>query len=114
MPLKVNPKKINALQAKTLTILQVLAADEGSAQKDPETGRPFITRFPGAHGHHFHVGSYVVASADATGLRNEAVWVALERKGLAESRAPYGIVLTDEGVSYDTGLKSKILHGSDH
>jgi hypothetical protein len=111
---KVNPKKLNALQAKTLTILQVLAADENSAQREPDTGRPFITNFPSPHGHHFHVGSYVVASADATGLRNEAVWVALERKGLAESRPPFGILLTDEGMAYDTGLKSKILHGSDH
>jgi hypothetical protein len=114
MPPKVNPKKLNPLQAKTLTILQVLAADSHWAQKDPVTGLPFITGFPGAHGHHFHVGPYVVAGADATGLRNEAVWVALARKGLAENKAPFGIALTEEGLAYDTGLKDKILHGSDH
>jgi hypothetical protein len=114
MVLKVNPKKLNPLQAKTLTILQVLAVDDGAAQRDPQTGRPFITNFPSPHGHHFHVGPHVVSSADATGLRNEAVWVALERKGLAESRPPFGIVLTEEGMAYDTGLKAKIFHGSDH
>lgn len=114
MPPKSNPKKLNALQAKTLTILQVLGSSDATCQREPETGRPFITNFPDAHGHHFHVGAYVVAGADATGLRNEAVWVALQRKGLAESRYPFGILLTEEGIAYDTGLKSAILHGSDH
>lgn len=114
MPPKSNPKKLNALQAKTLTILQVLGSSDSTCQREPETGRPFITHFPDAHGHHFHVGPYVVSGADATGLRNESVWVALQRKGLAESRHPFGILLTEEGMSYDTGLKSTILHGSDH
>ena len=34
------------------------------------------------HGDHFHVGESVVFLKDATGLINQGVWAALERKGL--------------------------------
>lgn len=114
MPPKTNPLKLNPLQLKTLTLLQELAATPGSSQPEPETGRPYITTFPDPHGNHFHLGRYVVSAKDATGLRNQAVWTALTRKGLAESRWPFGILLTEEGQAYDTGLRSQILHGSDH
>jgi hypothetical protein len=47
-------------------------------------------------------------------LANPAVWVALERKGLIKSQFPRALILTPEGVGYDTGLTDKILHRSDH
>jgi len=114
MPPKKNPKKLNALQLKTLTLLQELASNPETCQPHPDSGRPFITSFPDPHGNHFHLGSYVVSAKDASGLRNEAVWTALQRKGMVESRWPFGIVLTEEGMAYDTGLREQILHGSDH
>lgn len=113
-PNKKNPLKLNPLQLKTLTLLQVLAKLPSTNQPDAATGQPFITTFPDPHGNHFHLGPYVVMTQDATGLRNEAVWVALTRKGVAESRWPIGIVLTQAGQEYDTGLQDVILHGSDH
>ena len=51
---------------------------------------------------------------DATGLRNEGVWRALERKGLAQGDFPFSMALTPAGMDYDTGLADKILHRSDH
>jgi hypothetical protein len=114
MPPRTNPKKLNALQLKTLTLLQELAAHDDTSQAEAESGRRLVTTFPNPHGNHFHLGAYVVSAKDASGLRNEAVWTALERKGLAESRHPMGILLTDEGLTYDTGLRGAILHGSDH
>ena len=69
-----------------------------------------VTGFPGQHGDHFHMGDAVVAARDATGLHNEAAWVALERKGLLKSMFPMAAVLTPAGLGYDTGLADKILH----
>jgi hypothetical protein len=43
-------------------------------------------------------------------LRNEAAWVALERKGLLRSMFPMAAMLTPAGLAYDTGLAEKILH----
>lgn len=114
MPPKNNPLKLNPLQLKTLTLLQVLADTPDTRQPDPETGDPMVTVFPDPHGNHFHLGPWVVSSSDATGLRNESVWKALTRKGLALSRWPYGISVTESGMAYDTGLRQKILYGSDH
>ena len=49
-----------------------------------------VVRPPDPHGDHFHLGEAVVATRDASGLRNPAVWVALERKGLIRSMYPHG------------------------
>lgn len=114
MPPKTNPLKLNPLQLKTLTLMQELANDPETAMIDQLTGDSTISRFPHAHGNHFHLGRYVVSSADATGLSNEAVWKALERKGLARSFFPTAITLTQAGREYETGLRDQILHGSDH
>ena len=73
-----------------------------------------ITNFPHIHGNHFHIGSAVAMAKDATGLRNENVWKALERKGLARSFHPFGIVLTRAGLAYDTRLRDRILLRADH
>ena len=120
MAAKRNPLKLNALQLKTLTILQALSEpDEGDGEaSDEPTGdagesRP-IPLLPSPHGNHFHVGSYIVMAQDATGLHNPSVWVALTRKGLVEGVPPAQASLTPQGVTYDTGLSEKILHGHDH
>ena len=73
-----------------------------------------ISNLPNPHGDHFHVGARVVLGKDATGLRNAAVWLALERKALARSSFPFAITLTPAGLEYDTGLRESILIGGDH
>jgi hypothetical protein len=111
---KKNPLKLNALQLKTLTILQQLARFPETSTTNEESGEIMITNLPQAHGNHFHCGDAVVASKNATGLQNESVWKALERRGLARPFYPLGIALTPDGISYDTGLSYTILHRSDH
>jgi hypothetical protein len=51
---------------------------------------------------------------DATGLHNPAVWVALERKGLAAEGYPKHMAVTPAGLGYDTGLAETILQRADH
>ncbi|MBP6817749.1 MAG: hypothetical protein KBC46_00445 [Ferrovibrio sp.] len=104
---KLNPLKLNPLQLKTLTLLQAIAEIAGEPLAD---GRVRLHQLPSPHGNHFHIGAAVVSGADATGLHNEAVWVALGRKGLVEP----GMTLTPAGLAYDTGLRDKILHRADH
>jgi hypothetical protein len=113
MPPKINPLKLNPLQAKTLVLFQELAKSD-TTSNTLENGEKVLTTLPQPHGNHFHVGSKVVMSADATGLSNQAVWVALERKGLIRGTFPYALTLTLAGQEYDTGIAGKILHGSDH
>ena len=114
MPPKSNPLKLNPLQLRTLTLLQALSRLHGVATQGPGIGEVTVERFPQAHGDHFHLGDAVVAGKDATGLYNEAVWNALARKGLARSDYPRQIVLTAEGLGYDTGGAREILRGSGH
>lgn len=104
MPPKSNPLGLNTLQRKTLALLQQLAEDPECGEKDSKSGEVRIVRFPVIHGNHFHVGESVVLSKDATGLTNEAVWVALERRGLARSEFPHAIHLTPAGMSYYAGM----------
>ena len=113
MPPKNNPLKLNPLQLRTLTLLQAIASLPGGAQRLP-SGEARITQFPNAHGDHLHLGNAVVAGKDATGLYNEAVWNALTRKGLARADYPREMVLTLEGLSYDTGLGEEMFQGSNH
>lgn len=108
MPPRTNPLKLNPLQLRTLTLLQAIARVPGGAELN-ERGEAAIRQFPQAHGDHFHLGDAVVAGKDATGLYNEAVWNALARKGLAKSDYPRQIVLTVEGLGYDTGPAGEIL-----
>ncbi len=111
---KKNPLKLNPLQLRTLTLFQELARYPEMSTRHEETGEVLLTRLPHAHGNHFHVGARVVMTKDATGLHNEAVWVALERKGMMKGSYPLSVTLTVEGLNYDTGLRDEILHGSDH
>jgi hypothetical protein len=82
MPSRPNPLKLNALQARTLTILQELARVPNFASPPEEDGSVPIRHLPEPHGDHFHVGAAVVRTRDASGLANPAVYGALARKGL--------------------------------
>jgi hypothetical protein len=112
MPPKRNPLGLNTLQLKTLTLLQELARLTGNSGSVDETG--IAVRPPDPHGDHFHLGDAVVVTRDASGLRNPAVWAALERKGLIRSMYPNGAVVTPLGLDYETGLRETILHRSGH
>lgn len=112
--MKRNPLKLNPLQLRTLTLLQEMAKYPEMSTRNADTGEVFLSNIPQPHGDHFHVGRRVVLAKDATGLSNQSVWVALERKGLVKATFPFALTLTAEGQTYDTGLADVILHGSDH
>ena len=114
MPTKRNPLNLNALQLKTLTLLQELARVAGKPAPDGEPDGVSITELPSPHGDHFHLGEAVVAARDATGLRNPSVWAALERKGLIHPKLPEAVILTRLGQEYETGLRDAILHRAAH
>jgi hypothetical protein len=114
MPTRKNPLKLNALQLRTLTLLQALAQVPDAAEQGPEEGERTIIRFPQAHADHFHLGGAVVSGHDASGLFNQAVWNALSRKGLARSNWPEKITVTRDGLAYDTGLADQILKSAAH
>jgi hypothetical protein len=111
---RANPLKLNALQLKSLTLFQALAEDPGRAMVDGDSGEVTIGSLPHPHGDHFHVGPYVVGASNASGLFNEGVWKALERKGLIRGMYPAAVTLTKDGLDYDTGLREAILHPSGH
>jgi len=113
VPPKRNPLNLNALQLRTLTLLQELARLPDYSRPGDEPGSVVIAGLPVAHGDHFHIGQAVVASHNATGLRNPAVWRALERKGLVHY-LPDCVVLTPLGIGYDTGLRKAILSVEGH
>jgi hypothetical protein len=111
---KKNPLKLNALQLRTLVILQQMARSPNHAQPGDEEGSVLVTNFPAAHGNHFHVGDAVVLARDASGLGNANVFAVLERKGLLRSLHPMGALLTAAALAYETGLADEVLHRSDH
>lgn len=115
MPPKANPLKLNPLQRKTLALLQVLAEQADDSARDTGSGAVSVGPLPQPHGDHFHLGSHVVLRADATGLQNQGVMMALIRKGLIEpAPGAGGLALTTAGQAYDTQMREAILHGSDH
>ena len=114
MPPKHTPLNLHPLQLKTLTLLQELARIAGKPAPEDEPGGVAITELPNPHGDHFHLGEAVVAARDATGLRNPAVWAALERKGLIHPKLPEAVILTPLGQEYDTGMREAILHRAGH
>ena len=107
---RVNPKKLNALQLRTLAVLQLLAADPAFANPPDEDGSVLIRGLPDPHGDHFHLTAGTVRMRDATGLHNPAVYGALVRKGLVLGGMAGMPVLTREGLAYETGLGARILH----
>jgi len=114
MPPKKNPLKLNKLQQRTLALAQVLAADPNTSKTNEKTGETTLLQLPHAHGSHVHVGPYTVTAKDASGFSNPAVWVVLERKGLARADGLACVVLTKEGQEYNTGLGDKFFAPSDH
>lgn len=114
MPPKTNPLRLNALQCKTLALFQALAQDPESAERDEDSGNMRIVRFPHAHGDHFHVGAALVMASDATGLGNESVWKALERKGLIKAAYPGSLAVTPAGQEYDSGVADTVLRRGGH
>jgi len=114
MPPKKNPLNLNTLQLRTLTLLQELARLPEHGTPAQEEGAILVTHIPAPHGDHFHIGSAVVMSRDASGLANEAVWAALQRKGLIVANFPYAAVLTRDGIDYETGLVELILQRAHH
>jgi hypothetical protein len=105
--------KLNKLQNRTLALFQALARHPGGAVQDPATGEVTISHVPHPHGDHVHIGEFVVSARDASGFSNQAVWSALERKGLAKSNYPLSITLTPAGLAFDTGY-GEVLQRSDH
>ncbi|WP_373086159.1 hypothetical protein [Sneathiella sp.] len=106
--------KLNALQSKTLMLLQLLARDPDSSTAVPDSEDIRITRLPHGHGNHMHVGDFVVSTKDANGLSNKSVWTALARKGLVRENWDTDIILTPAGVAFTTGLDGRFLATSDH
>ena len=113
MPPKFNPLKLNPLQLRTLSLLQGLAGLSDSGVREAN-GEVTVVRFPQAHGDHFHIGDATVQAKDATGLYNEAVWHALDRKGLARADWPHRITLTATGLTYDTGASGEVFRIAKH
>ena len=114
MPPRQNPQKLNPLQLRTLTVLQALAQLPDACSRGPAAGEITIERFPQAHGDHVHLGDAVVSGKEMTGLYNEKVWHALERKGLARADWPHRITLTAPGIAYETGMADAVLRRSPH
>lgn len=106
-------KKLNALQNRTLALFQELAASDETSASIEGSDDVSIMFLPKPHGNHVHIGKFVVSSKEASGLSNEKVWQALERKGLAKSEYPFRLILTKKGLNYDTGLKDQ-FETSDH
>ncbi len=109
-----NPKKLNALQLRTLAILQAIARQPAFADPPHQDGAVSIHTLPPRHGDHLHVGAALVAARDATGLDNRNVMNALARKGLLR-HGPAGLPsLTREGRDYPTGIAAAVLRAADH
>ena len=111
---RANPLKLNPLQCKTLALLQEIARQPGMANPPDDEGAVQLRYLPEPHGDHFHIGTAVVRSSDATGLANPSVFGALARKGLIAAGARGLPVVTPAGFAYDTGVADRILHRSDH
>lgn len=98
--------KLNPLQKRTMALFQHLASNPENSTRNTETGEVSVSYLPEPHGDHVHVGDIVVSGNEASGFSNEAVWQALERKGLITSQFPFQAILTVEGLNYDTGLQN--------
>lgn len=106
--------KLNALQSRTLALLQELALDETNAARDEASGNVRIHIHLHAHHDHIHIGRFTVSTRFASGLQNANVWKVLERKGLAIGEFPMAITLTPAGLAFKTGVRERMLKQSDH
>lgn len=115
MPPRHNPLKLNKLQLRSLALMQELARHPETASRNDDTGEVRINCLLRPHGDHVHIGALTVSSRDAHGLSNPAVWIALERKGMIHAPTfPTSVVLTVDGLDYDTGLVEPVGRSSDH
>lgn len=114
MPPKKNPLNLNPLQLKTLALFQELAHIAGQPAPDQPNGHILVAGLPRPHGDHFHLGDFIVASRDASGFANQGAWAALERKGLIKGMFPMAVVMTPDGMAYDTGMREQILQRGHH
>ncbi|MBT5074026.1 MAG: hypothetical protein HOJ34_00530 [Kordiimonadaceae bacterium] len=105
--------KLNRLQNRTLALFQELSKSSETSAAIEGSDDVSIMFLPKAHGNHVHIGNFVVSAKEASGFTNEKVWQALERKGLAKSEYPFRLILTKEGLDYDTGFKDQ-FEMSDH
>lgn len=110
---KTNPLKLNKLQLRTLVLTQIIARSQPDEAWNKD-GSVSILSLPHAHGNHVHVGEFVVSTADTSGFSNPAVWAALARKGLVAQKEVPPIILTREGLEYETGLDHHFTQKSDH
>src|SRR5260370_8457918 len=110
MPTKRHPLNLNALQLKTLTLLQELARLAGQPAAEEEPGGLAITELPDPHGDHFHLGEAVVPARDATGLRNPSVWAAPARKGLIPPNPPQPVLPPSPPQEYQNQLRNHPFH----
>src|SRR5258708_32649686 len=95
MAKKHNPLTLNPLQLRTLTLLQALAALPEHSAPGAEPGSARIEGLPQPHGDHFHLGPWTVLARDATGIANEAAWMALQRQGLIKATFPIPLARSD-------------------
>ena len=114
MPPKRNPLKLNALQLKTLAVLQELAALPDCGRPDEASGATVLAYLPQPHGDHYHLGENGVSASNATGLRKPAVWRALARKGLVGADFSDVLTLTAQGLTYETGVRDRIIMRPGH
>jgi hypothetical protein len=104
-----NPKRLNALQLRTLAVLQAMARDPALAEPPDADGSVLIRMLPQPHGDHFHIAGGIVSARDASGLSNRHVFEALVRKGLLLA-GPAGMpILTAQGLAYDTSAAGRVL-----
>ena len=109
-----NPQKLNALQLRTLAILQAIARQQTMADPPDQDGTVSIHTLPHRHGDHLHIGAAVVSARHTTGLGNPNVLNALARKGLLRHGSGGLPSLTLQGRDYPTGIVATLLHGADH
>ena len=113
MPPRNNPLKLNSLQLRTLTCCR-----RWRAFRAPQR-MPAMAKSP-SRSFRRHMAITFISATRWSRARmrpdsiNEAVWNALARKGLARSDYPRQIVLTAEGLGYNTGEAREILRGSGH
>ena len=81
---------------------------------DEVTGEIRLLRLPSPYGNHIHIGQYVVSARDASGLPNDMVWTALERKALLHRVNSLTATLTKDELDYNKGPAEKFWMRSDH
>ena len=81
---------------------------------DEVTGEIRLLRLPSPYREPLHIARDVGSARNACGLSNDAVWTALERKGLLHRVNSLTATLTKDEFDYNTGLAGKFWTRSDH